>query len=185
MGSNNPSGADNQQERLSTIDWLVGFVDGEGCFSVPIYRQRSMKFGWQVKPTFAVVQGESSRDVLDDIVTFFGCGKVYTNRRSDNHREHLCSYQVFKFSDLRDVIVPFFVANPLRTSKSANFDKFADVIARIDRREHLSLSGLMEIAAIVETMNHRKPSKVLRILRDHTPTLFPKSMEEDEMVRSL
>ena len=33
MGSDNPSGADNQQERLrSSTQWLVGFVDGEGCF---------------------------------------------------------------------------------------------------------------------------------------------------------
>jgi hypothetical protein len=77
MSSDNPSGADNQQERLTTIGWLVGFVDGEGCFSVPIYRQRSMKLGWQVQPQFTVVQGESSRDVLEEMVRFFGCGKVY------------------------------------------------------------------------------------------------------------
>ncbi|TLY19397.1 MAG: hypothetical protein E6K66_11010, partial [Nitrospirae bacterium] len=40
--SDNPSGADNQQERLSA-DWVVGFVDGEGCFFVGINRQPSMK----------------------------------------------------------------------------------------------------------------------------------------------
>jgi hypothetical protein len=185
MSSKNPSGADNQQERLLTKDWLVGFVDGEGCFGCPIYRQRSMKLGWQCQPTFAVVQGESSRVVLDDMVSFFDCGKVYVNRRNDNHREHLCSCQVFRFGDLRDVIVPFFEANPLRTAKRDNFAKFADVIARMHRREHLSLVGLIEIATIVETMNFRKPSEVLRILRDHTPTLFPISREEEEMVRTL
>ena len=37
MSSDNPSGADNQQERLFTIGWLVGFVDGEGCFSCPVF----------------------------------------------------------------------------------------------------------------------------------------------------
>jgi len=40
--SENPSGADNQQERLSG-DWVVGFVEGEGCFFVGINRQPSMK----------------------------------------------------------------------------------------------------------------------------------------------
>jgi hypothetical protein len=29
---------------------------------------------------------------------------------------------------------------------------------------------LVEIAEVVQTMNHRKPSEFLRILRDHTPT---------------
>ena len=29
-GSDNMLGADNQQERLRTVGWIVGFVDGEG-----------------------------------------------------------------------------------------------------------------------------------------------------------
>ena len=33
-GSDNPYGAENQQERLVTLGWVLGFVDGEGCFSV-------------------------------------------------------------------------------------------------------------------------------------------------------
>ena len=83
-------------------------------------------------------------------------GKVYVNRRHDNHREDLCSYQVFRFGDLRDVIVPFFQANPLRTAKRDNFAKFVEVI-RLDRTPtHLTVPGLIEIAEIVETMNYRK-----------------------------
>ena len=77
---------------------------------------------------FAVVQGESSRDVLEEMVDFFGCGNVYVNRRHDNHREDLYRYNVSRFGDLRDVIVPFFQANPLRTAKRDNFAKFAEII---------------------------------------------------------
>jgi hypothetical protein len=185
MSSENPSGADNQQERLFTNDWLVGFVDGEGCFSCPIFRNRSMRIGWQVQPAFVVVQGASSRNVLEHMVPFLGCGKVYVNRRHDNHREDLYRYYVSRFRDLRDVIVPFFQSNPLRTAKRENFAKFAEVIALMDLQRHLQVSGLIEIAEIAQTMNFRKPSEVLRILRDHTPTLFPLSREEDEMVRTL
>jgi hypothetical protein len=183
--SDNASSAENQQERLTTIGWLVGFVDGEGCFSCPIYRQRSMRLGWQVQPQFAVVQSESSRGVLDAMVDFFGCGNVYRNRRHDNHREDLYRYEVFRFKDLRDVIVPFFMENPLRTAKRDNFAKFARIVELMDLRRHLTVPGLIEIAEIAQTMNFRKPSEVLRILRDHTPTLFPVSWEEEEMVRAL
>ncbi len=45
--SDNPHGADNQQESLSP-EWVVGFVDGEGCFYVGVNRQPTMKIGWQV-----------------------------------------------------------------------------------------------------------------------------------------
>jgi len=171
VDSENRSGADNQQERLNLCGWIVGFVDGEGCFSCPIYRNPRTKLGWQVQPTFAVVQACSSRVVLEDLVHHFGCGKVYVNHRHDNHREDLCRYVVVRFADLRDVIIPFFKENPLRTSKRENFEKFAEIVDLMVMRRHLTVSGLIEIAEISQTMNHRKPSAVLRILRDHTPTI--------------
>ena len=71
--SDNPPGADNQQERLST-DWVVGFVDGEGCFFVGVNRQPSMKVGGQVLPEFRVVQHERDVSVLEQLREFFGCG---------------------------------------------------------------------------------------------------------------
>jgi hypothetical protein len=127
-GSENVWSAENQQERLITIGWLVGFVDGEGCFSCPVFQNRTMSLGWQVQPAFVVVQGESSRGVLEGMARFFGCGNVYANRRNDNHREDLFRYNVSRFRDLRDVIVPFFLENPLRTAKRDNFAKFAEIM---------------------------------------------------------
>ena len=175
--SDNARSAENQQERLTAIGWIVGFVDGEGCFSSPIYRCGKMTLRWQVRPEFAVAQGASSRDVLEDLIRFFGCGKVYRNSRHDNHRQDMFRYCVQRFGDLRHVIVPFFQENPLRTSKRENFEKFARIIELMHLRRHLTVPGIIEIAEIAQTMNHRKPSEVLRILRDHTPALFPVSPE--------
>ena len=175
MSSDNPTVSgpnvatpENQQERLAT-GWVVGFVDGEGCFSCPIYRNPTMKLGWQVRPEFAVVQSASSRNVLEELLSFFGCGKIYLNRRHDDHREDLLRYCVQRRSDLVERIVPFFEEHPLRTTKRQNFEKFADILAMMRDRQHLTESGLAEIATIAQTMNHRKPSEYLRILRDHTP----------------
>jgi hypothetical protein len=170
VGSNNPSGADNQQERLWYCGWIAGFVDGEGCFSCPVFRNRTMTLGWQVQPSFAVVQSASSRDVLEDLRRFFGCGGVSVNHRRDNHRQDLCRYEVTRFTDLRDVIVPFFQEHQLQTSKRINFAKFVKVLRLMEERKHLTVSGLIEIGEIAQTMNHQKPSEVLRILRDQTPT---------------
>ena len=46
--SENASSADNQQERPNIEGWIVGFTDGEGCFSVSIVKNKSMTLGWQV-----------------------------------------------------------------------------------------------------------------------------------------
>jgi LAGLIDADG endonuclease len=140
-------------------------------FQLPVFRNHKAKLGWQVQPTFVVVQSESSREVLEELVHAFGCGKVYINRRYDNHREDLYRYYVSRFAHLRDIIVPFSSENPLRSTKRDNFEKFAEIIGLMDSRSHLTIGGMTKIAKIVETMNHRKPSGFLRILRDHTPTV--------------
>jgi hypothetical protein len=85
-GSDNVSGAENQQERPGFEQWVVGFVDGEGCFSAPIYRNPTYRIGWQVQPAFAVVQGEKSVCVLHELKAFFGCGAVpfFEKKPSEN-----------------------------------------------------------------------------------------------------
>jgi hypothetical protein len=161
MSSDNPSGADNQQERPGIEQWIVGFVDGEGCFSCPVQRNRRMSRGWQVQPRFAVVQGERSVSALELLKDYFGCGRIYRNRRHDNHKEDLFCYKVYRWNDLRGVIVPFFEANPLRTAKWEDFLKFKKILQMMDHRKHLSLDGLRQIAEITQTMNHKRPSLFL------------------------
>ncbi len=68
--------ADNQQERLEIEWWIVGFVDGEGCFSVTIQRTPSMKHGWQVFPEFVVTQGAKSLEALQTLQEYFRFLKV-------------------------------------------------------------------------------------------------------------
>ena len=58
--------AGNQQERLDA-EWIVGFVDGEGCFHVAINRMPKMSLKWQVLPEFRVVQHERDEMVLHEI----------------------------------------------------------------------------------------------------------------------
>ena len=172
--SDNPTDADNQQERL--IGWITGFVDGEGCFSVHFVRQphranrRGYKTGFQVGHAFAVTQGARSIECLHVLQRFFGVGEVYQNRRYDNHKEHLYQYCVMKREDLLRTIIPFFQQYPLRTSKRADFLKFVDCMRLIDAKAHLTREGLIAIAEITETMNHRKSrTELIRILRDYMP----------------
>ena len=78
--SDNPIGAGNQQESLSP-DWVVGFVDEEGCFFVGINRQPTMKVGWQVFPEFRVVQHQRDVALLEQLRAFFGCGQITRESR--------------------------------------------------------------------------------------------------------
>ncbi len=85
MGSDNPSGADNQQERPSSSNWLdriqcdlgngvAGFVDGEGSFNVPIRRERDRGLPWRVSLSFNVSQ--VAAEALQLLQRIFGVGTV-------------------------------------------------------------------------------------------------------------
>ena len=145
MPSKNVSSADNQQERLRLSGWIVGFVDGEGCFSISVFKNRTSKSGYQVMPEFVVTQGQKSLNSLKIIKDFFGCGAIYVNRRYDNHKENIYRYCVRNFKDINEKIIPFFKVNQLLTSKRKDFELFCKVIEMIKNRQHLTLQGLNQI----------------------------------------
>jgi hypothetical protein len=183
VDSDNPAGAENQQERLIRIGWVVGFVDGEGCFSIGFVKQpdragrRGYRAGYQVAHSFVVVQGARSVQCLEELERFFGVGAISINRRHDNHKEHLKRYIVSARDELMEVVIPFFREHPLRSSKRHDFEAFARCLGICASGRHLTVSGLIEIAQITETMNRRKSRReLIRILRGHTPeTLEPGS----------
>lgn len=179
-GSDNSSAAENQQERLIKIGWIAGFVDGEGCFSIHFVRQparehrKGYRTGFQVGHQFVVTQGARSAECLQMLKEFFGFGRIYENRRFDNHKEHLCQFVVVRRSDLLQEIIPFVEKYPLRTSKRLDFMKFVRCMRLIETDAHLTVSGLLEIIEITQTMNQCKPRpELIRILRDYTPNTGP------------
>ncbi len=137
--------------------------DGEGCFSIGFAGsnvgegRRGYKAGYQVSHRFVVTQSVSSRPALEELKSFFGVGRVYVNERHDNHRAHLGQFIVNRRDDLRRTIIPFFEANPLRTAKQRDFEKFARCMQLISGGRHLERSTVcIEIAEIVETMNRQE-----------------------------
>jgi LAGLIDADG endonuclease len=173
-GSENPSDADNQQERL--IGWITGFVDGEGCFSMNLARQphrsnrRGYRTGFQVAHQFVVTQGAKSVGSLQTMQQFFGVGRLHCNRRHDDHKEDLYQFVVCRRSDLQQTIIPFFQRYPLRTAKRLDFEKFVMCMRIIETNAHLTICGLIAIAEIIQTMNHCKSrADMIRILRDYMP----------------
>ena len=85
MSSDNPSGADNQQERSVLSTWLdaipidvghyiAGFVEGEGSFNVPIIRERDHCLPWRVTLSFNVSQrGCEAADFCAKRLTWAEC----------------------------------------------------------------------------------------------------------------
>ena len=162
MSSKKASRRDNQQERFETIGWVVGFIDGEGCFSVSLHRNSTTKLGWQIMPEFVVTQGEKSINTLKKLQSFFGCGRIFVNRRYDNHKENLYRFCVRSFIDLKERIIPFFQKYKLQTAKAKDFEIFAIIIGLMTKREHLSEEGIKKIITLATKMNTKKRKQLYR-----------------------
>ena len=129
--------------------WIVGFVDGEGCFHVGINPHNEMSAGVQVLPEFTVVQHERDIQVLHALKSFFGCGVV----RKDNGDR--MAYRVRGHEHLSKNILPFFEKHPLKTRKRVDFLKFRDIVNLMNRGDHLTRAGVEEIRSIAEKMNRK------------------------------
>ena len=129
--------------------WIVGFVDGEGCFHVGVNAHQEMSAGAQVLPEFTVVQHERDVQVLHALKAHFGCGVV-----RKNHGDRM-AYRVRGHEHLSKNIVPFFEKHPLKTRKRVDFIKFREIVTLMNRGEHLSSEGVEKIRAIAEQMNRK------------------------------
>jgi hypothetical protein len=127
--------------------WVVGFVDGEGCFFVGISPHPEMASGFQVLPEFTVVQHQRDIQLLHALKQFFGCGVVRST-----HAERM-AYRVRSLDHLNEKIVPFFEEHSLKSKKRVDFAKFRRVLLMMTRKEHLTSEGIEEIRAIAKTMN--------------------------------
>jgi len=127
--------------------WIVGFVDGEGCFHIGINTNQKMKLGVQVLPEFTVVQDQVDEQVLYALKAYFGCGVV-----RKNHGTRL-SYRVRGQENLRNKIIPFFEKHQLKTRNRVDFAKFRRVLLLMEKGEHLQVDGLEKICQIKTTMN--------------------------------
>ena len=138
-------------------DWVVGFVDGEGCFYVGINEHPEMTVGYQVLPEFRIVQHQSDVQVLFALKKFFRSGVV---RKNHDDRSEL---RIRKLDSLLDV-VKFFEKHPLKTKKNADFKKFARIVRWMEEEKHLTKEGLIEIIRTASLMNRAEKPIAARIL---------------------
>ena len=122
--------------------WIVGFVDGEGCFHIGINKNQE-----KVLPEFTLVQHQVDEQVLYALKAYFGCGVV-----RKNHGTRLC-YRVRGHENLLHRIIPFFEKHQLKTRKRVDFAKFRKVVLLMQKGEHLNPDGLEKIRQIKTTMN--------------------------------
>lgn len=142
-------------------NWVTGFVDAEGCFSIVIEKPNSLT---KVKASFEINLHEKDQDILNKIKSFFGVGAVY--HRPDRK---LSVYRVTKINYIKDVIIPHFTNYPLISKKRVDFLLWSEVIKLILNKDHLTLEGFLKILSYYASINRGVSLKVL----EYYPNIIP------------
>lgn len=127
--------------------YVVGFVDGEGCFSITINKKDDRKP--EVRLIFEIELREDDEDILKEVRKVLNCGNIYRleYERYAKWRPHV-KYKVSNFSDIFSKIIPFFKKYPLQAKKQDQFKKFCLVAEMIQKKEHLTPKGIERIKGI-------------------------------------
>ena len=120
-------------------NWVTGFIDGEGCFTVPITLRKDRKFGWQVCPHFQIILHVKDNALLKEVKKFFNVGKI------SKSGPELILLRVQSLKEL-ETVINHFQKFPLITKKRADYKLFKMVIITIKRKEHLTYEGLRNYA---------------------------------------
>ena len=126
--------------------FVTGFFDAEACFIIGLSKDSKRKNGWIVALELAVALHEKEQVILDDIRSFYSVGTV---RKVGNN---LIKYRVRSITELA-IVIAHFEKYPLITKKWADYQLFKQAFEIVNRKEHLSLSGLEKIISLKASKN--------------------------------
>lgn len=122
--------------------WLVGFVDGEGCFYLKINKSK------RVSLVFSITQHSRDVHLFNVIKDYINCGVI----EEVSTRPNEVNLIVYKLNDLVIKIIPIF-DNYLITKKYLDLKYFKEVSDLMLKKEHLIEEGLKKIISIKELKN--------------------------------
>ena len=130
---------------IKSPHWVAGFTSGEGCFIIHIYKS-DKKLGETVKLVFHITQHNRDEQLMNNLISYFKAGKCY-------NIDQAVDLRVIKFSDLTNIIIPFFCEFPIIGVKAKDFEDFKQVVELIKNKAHLTSEGLEKIRLIKAGMN--------------------------------
>lgn len=133
--------------------WVAGFTSGDGSFHIKTSKSATTKLGTRVQLRFSVGLDIREKLLITDLVKFFNLQDfdkyIYTT-------ENAVNFQITNFTDIMNIIIPFFEQYPIEGIKKLDYVDFKTVGDLMLNKEHLTQSGLDKIIKIQSNMNRSR-----------------------------
>jgi LAGLIDADG endonuclease len=127
--------------------WISGFVSGDGNFDAGV-RSSNNIIGYKVYLRFRITQHAKDSKLLELIIKYLGSGRLEKYNRGS-----VVNLVIGKFSDLNQIIIPFFNKYPLCGIKHYDYQDWCKITNLITEGKHLTNEGLEQIKQIKSGMN--------------------------------
>jgi hypothetical protein len=132
---------------------VAGFTSGDGSFHIKTSKSATTKLGTRVQLRFSIGLDIREKLLITDLVKFFNLQDfdkyIYTT-------ENAVSFQITNFTDIMNIIIPFFEQYPIEGIKKLDYVDFKTVGDLMLNKEHLTQSGLDKIIKIQSNMNRSR-----------------------------
>ena len=129
-----------ETSKIPHSQWIAGFTSAEGNFSV------SLDKGAFKSLLFKITQHKIDEVLLTAIKEYFNCGYCYLRKQ-----ENIIDFKTTNFSEVNEIIIPFFINNPILGVKSLDFNDWCLVSEMVKRKD--KLEGAIKIREIQSGMN--------------------------------
>ena len=138
-------------------NWLLGFIEGEGCFVMGFARDKKFKFGICCRPYFNIGLTKADEGALYQIKELLGYGQItyISHEKQRNEGKNFKDEVDFTIvslpqcKKLRDLLTDL----EWHTKKEKDFRKWSECLNILDKKEHWTKEGILKLARLRETMN--------------------------------
>jgi len=154
-------------------EWLSGFIDGEGCFSIRISKNYIMA-------TFAISLHVDDSGILYKMKDFFKLGSVYTRENKkltkSGIRQVYSTFQISSRKQLRISVIPLLNNYNLKTRKYLDFEDFKTIVEFVDVHgsniTKFSEKDQKRLINIISNMNSRRKDFSIEIPQSQDRSLL-------------
>ncbi|MFH0906963.1 MAG: LAGLIDADG family homing endonuclease [bacterium] len=143
-----PFGKEQIHQKKLHPQYISGFIDAEGSFSVSLGRNRTLRRGIEVRPEFEIELRADDQEILERLLITIGCGRIYDCSYERYGWYPHVKYKITSIKDMEKFLFPFLNRYPLQAKKAKTYKLFYEIVTMMFKKEHLTDKGFKKIKGL-------------------------------------
>lgn len=149
-----PLGKGQIRQKKLHPQYIAGFIDAEGSFSVSLGRNKTLRRGIEVRPEFEIELRADDRKILERLLITIGCGRIYDCSYERYGWYPHVKYKITSIKDMKEFLFPFLDRYSLQAKKAKTYSLFREIVMIMHKKEHLTDKGFRKIERLRDKIRH-------------------------------